>query len=305
LPCFSLLSSETILHITGPDTQTFLQGQTTCDVRLVNENQAAIGAYCTPQGRVVCDFVLAQLGEEHFGLRMRREIREHAAQVLGKFIVFSKAELDAGRDDWLVVAAWGDGVKEALESVFGSHPGGQWGTLCEPGYTLVQTDQESRQFEIYIAADHEKLAELQHISTWEDESLWQREQALAGIARIEAATIDTLVPQVLNYDLTGHISFTKGCYTGQEVIARLHYLGKSKRRTYLAHLPEAVQAGDPIFKAGNKQSVGNVINCVAGEENLALVAATEDASKGSLNLHSPEGPTIHLQDPPYSLDQDD
>jgi tRNA-modifying protein YgfZ len=301
---FSLLTSETLLHISGPDTATFLQGQTTCDTSQVNEERAAPGVYCTPQGRVVCDFVLAQLEENHFGLRMRKDIRSHAAAVFGKYIVFSKAELEATRDDWLVIAAWGENTSTDLAQVFGRVPQEQWEAVAGTGFVVIQTDDSQQHFEIYIAADHEKLGELKSISGWEDEAVWQEEQILQGIARIEAATVETLVPQVLNFDLTGHISFTKGCYTGQEVVARLHYRGKSKRRMYVSRLPANAQAGDPVFSAGKEQSVGNIVNCVAGEDNLALVAATTDAAEGMLRLHSADGAELTLQAPPYPFEQE-
>jgi folate-binding protein YgfZ len=304
LPYFSLLTNESILHISGPDSLKFLQGQTTCDTSVVDATHATIGAFCTPQGRVVCDFSLAQLAGEHFAMRMRRDIRERAAEVFGKYIVFSKAELDAKRDDWLVLGAWGEGIEESLQAVFEDIPGERWTSVSGTGFTLIRTSQSEPHFEIYLSTDSEKLSQLKNNSDQCDETLWQREQISAGIARIEAATVETLVPQVLNYDLTGHISFSKGCYTGQEVVARLHYRGKSKRRTYQAILPQPANAGDSLFSEGGQQSVGNVINTAGGENILALVCATEDAIQKGLRLDSAEGPLTTLIPLPYALGSD-
>ena len=81
---FTQLDDEALLHISGPDSLTFLQGQTTCDTRIVSAEQAVSGAYCTPQGRMVCDFLLAALGDDHFGLRMRGDVVPAAAEAFGK-----------------------------------------------------------------------------------------------------------------------------------------------------------------------------------------------------------------------------
>ena len=99
---YAHLTSEALLHINGPDTLKFLQGQTTCDTREVNLAQTVAGAYCNPQGRMVCDFQLAQLAEEHYALRLKADTLEAAANTFGKYIVFSKADLDTGNSNWQV-----------------------------------------------------------------------------------------------------------------------------------------------------------------------------------------------------------
>jgi len=88
---YALLEQEALLHIVGPDTLKFLQGQTTCDTREVDSEHATPGAFCTPQGRVICDFLICELAPEHFSLRMRREIRDNSATAFGKYIIFSKS----------------------------------------------------------------------------------------------------------------------------------------------------------------------------------------------------------------------
>ena len=301
---FSILEDEALLHISGPDSLTFLQGQTTCDTQEVGGARATQGLYCTPQGRVVCDFLLLQLEDGHFAMRMRRDIREHAASVFGKYIVFSKAQLDATNDEWRVVAVWGEAAAATLEKALGVKPAARHEAVTAGSCIAVQLDDSGHAFECY-GRDVEALLEvLSEAAQPCEESAWQRMQILAGIPRIEAATIEMFVPQVLNYDLTGHISFTKGCYTGQEVVARLHYRGKSKRRTFLAQPGEAAGAGDPVFSVDGAQSIGNVVNCAVGEPRLALVSATLEAPQLELHLHSAEGPPVSLSQPPYPLDTD-
>ena len=311
------LADEALLHITGPQALTFLQGQTTCDTRRLDDSHALPGAYCTPQGRVVCDFLLCQLAPEHYALRMRREIRGGAGAVFGKYILFSRAELAAAGEDWQVAACWGEGAAAKLLSIFGGVPGERYGARTGEGFVLVQLDADGHQFECYLKDGHDCGWRRQLEAGFEagDQSTWQALQIISGIARIEAATVEAFVPQMLNYDLTGHISFKKGCYTGQEVIARLHYRGQAKRRMYLARMengntsspPQAgtPQAGLPLYNAGSEQSVGTVVNSAGTPEGgiVALVVATAAGAAAGLRLGSQDGPPLQAGALPYALEQ--
>jgi len=304
---FAPLAQEALLHITGPDTLKFLQGQVTCDTRGINPAHARPGAYCTPQGRVVCDFLLFETGPEQFALRMRREIRAHASAVFGKYIIFSKAKLDALREDWLPVAAWGEEAALALAEVFGEAPAGPYGVHRAQDAIIVQTDENGRRFECFVrsAASESLLAHFARCMQVATEDQWQARQITDGIARIQSATVEEFVPQILNYDLTGYISFNKGCYTGQEVVARLHYRGKPKRRSYVATLPAAndCAAGTSLYDAVTGQSVGTVVNCSTTTQGaVALVAATAGGTEGGLLLGAPDGPRLSLGQLPYPLD---
>jgi hypothetical protein len=307
-----MLGREALLHIQGPDARTFLQGQVTCDTRKLSASAALPGSYCTVQGRVVCDFLLCALAEDHLVLRMRRDIRAHSATVLARYIVFSKAQLQAQREDWQVAACWGEGAAGALQELFGEIPSTRYGASRGQGFYLVQLDEAGSQFECYLeqttaATLAPRLAQRIPAGT---EQQWQALQIASGIARIEAETIDQFVPQMLNYDVTGHISFNKGCYTGQEVVARLHYRGTPKRRLYLAGIALAdvigqqqVTAGDPLFCGNHSQAVGNVINCVATPEGALqlLVTSTRDGIEEGLRLFAADGPLLQTAPVPYPV----
>jgi folate-binding protein YgfZ len=305
---FARLPGEALLHIAGPDTLTFLQGQTTCDTRQVDTARAVPGAYCTPQGRMVCDFLLAQLGEAHFGLRMRRDLLGTAATTFGKYIVFSRAELAAERDDWQVYACWGDGAAGAIGAALGAAPREQNAVVAGEGIRVLQLDSDGRRFEIWLAqdADPDPAAALAASTQQATEADWRAEQVLAAAARIEAATTGLFLPQDLNYDRTGLVNFRKGCYTGQEIVARLHYRGTPKRRCYPALLAgAAASAGDALFTSGGNQSIGHVVNTAPHNGDcLMLVCAASSALEQGLLLGSPEGPALTLLDMPYALSDD-
>jgi folate-binding protein YgfZ len=324
------LSHEALLHVVGPDAEKFLQGQITCDVRRLDSATALPGAYCTPQGRVVCDFLLARTGPDAVALRLRAEIAERAAAVFGKYIIFSKAEVERHDDDWRLMGCWGDGSAALLQRVFGGKPEQQYGQVSGEAGLAIQLDREGRRFELWLRND-EIAARLRAETDPAPVEQWLEQDIAAGIARIEAATVEEFIPQMLNYDLTGHISFSKGCYTGQEVVARLHYRGTPKRRTFPATLtaksnetpvagtpaagtpaagtpaagtPAAgtPAAGTPLHRGGGGQSSGNVVNaCRTAAGTRLLVVATVADREDELHLGGPGGPALRLGEPPYPL----
>lgn len=305
---FTRLEQEALLHISGPDALAFLQGQTTCDTRVIDRAHALPGAYCTPQGRVVCDFLLCELGPEHYGLRLRRDIREESGKTFGKYIVFSKATLEAGRDDWLLFGAWGPGAAGALENVFGALPEERYGVHSGDGFALVRMDGEGLLYECYLEASRGDYSERMAAAMQPgSEEAWRAQQVASGLARIEAATAGAHVPQTLNYDLTGHISFKKGCYTGQEVVARLHYRGKPKHRTYLADLPvdTACAVGDKVLDAVTGKAAGSIVNAAStGAGVRVLVEATAEGVANGLQLDDRDATPLLQATLPYSLGND-
>lgn len=302
------LQSEGLLHITGPDAVDFLQGQTTCDTRKLDASTALPGAYCTPQGRVVCDFLLVQLREEHVVLRMRGDILNAAATTFGKYIVFARAELTAARDEWWALACWGDAAAEGVKALCGSMPRRRYGMVTGTGVVAVQLDDQGTQFECYLdRALHPDLPPpLSGARDPGGENRWRALQIASGIGRIEGPTVTSFVPQMLNYDLTGFISFNKGCYTGQEVVARLHYRGKPKRRMYLVTFagPADIAAGTEVYTASGGQSVGNIVNCAAEADGtaVALVVATADGVATGLHLGDPAGAALTVGQLPYPVE---
>ncbi|MFG5407736.1 folate-binding protein [Piscinibacter sakaiensis] len=138
---------------------------------------------------------------------------------------------------------------------------------------------------------------------------WQRLEVRSGLARIEPATADLFVPQMLNYELVGGVDFQKGCYPGQEVVARSQYRGTIKRRTLLFRLPAQAAPAQEVFHDGDPgQPAGQVVNVApagAAGEGLALVEVKRAAlDGGSLHLGAPDGPTLRQEPLPYALPAD-
>jgi folate-binding protein YgfZ len=308
---FTELTERGALLISGPETHKFLQGQTTCDLDLLTPGMAINGAYCTPQGRMVCDFRILGVGGENWLMCMHRGICDNAAAVFGKYIVFSRAEIRNASDDWRSFAVWGEGIAATL-GINGFSLGTVW---QQDQAWWVQTDDEGKRYECHVAVDAADEFKTRLAASFQpgEERSWQLAEIDAALAHLEPETVDMFIPQMLNYQLTGHVSFKKGCYTGQEVVARMHYRGKLKRPMYRARIPlltdETVQdqprAGMPVYKKGSDQSIGNVVNSAADSDGYRLLAVvTTSAIPEGVLLGKPDGPQLEFLDLPYELTQD-
>ena len=306
---YSKLDQDGLLLIQGPDSLKFLQGQTTCDTSQIDGEHALLGAYCNPQGRMCCDFLLAGLGEDQFALRMRKDIIISSAAVFGKYIIFSKAELNSDDNEWFVLAFWGADVREILARIVPAMPTVKLGAVTGDNYTLVQIDEEGTQFECYINvnAPAQMIEQFDAIAPKAKEGHWHALQIKAGIGRIESNTSEAFIPQMLNYDITGHVNFTKGCYTGQEVVARMHYRGKPKRRAYVTSRScgEIPDAGTALFSGESDQSVGNIVNAAqdADGQTMALVVSTVPGIENGLHIGASDGPQLAVGQLPYSIEK--
>ncbi|QIB64491.1 CAF17-like 4Fe-4S cluster assembly/insertion protein YgfZ [Kineobactrum salinum] len=292
-------AAEALLHVTGSDALDFLQNQTSCDLRELETGRACYGVYCTPQGRVVCDFLALQAAPDHLILRLRHDILEQTVSTLARFAMFSKVNLQPQLDHWQLLVCWGERAGPALAALYPQLPAGALDCVSQDGALLVQLDASGSRFECLIdnRAQPQLAQQLAGQLAAGDETEWHALTLQDGIARIEAATVAQFLPEQLNYDLTGHINFRKGCYPGQEVIARMHYRGKAKRRMLLMQLPAGAlpAAGAPLYHQGGERVVGNIVNSAAtGTGTLALVTTTRAGVDGDLRL-APDASAPPLQ----------
>ena len=297
------LASRGALLIRGPDSLAFLQGQVTCDINELTAEHSVCGAYCTPQGRMVCDFRIVPVGEESWLIAVHRGLAEDALATFGKYIVFSKAELLDASEAWCQFAAWGDGVAALL----GLEAAGENSVRIMDGVYWVQADSMARRFEAMVPVERaDALAQsLEQNCGQAAEAAWELQEIEAGIAHVAPETGGKFVPQMLNYQATNRIRFSKGCYTGQEVIARMHYRGKLKNPMHLASVEAALPCppGTPLFRPGADQSIGTVVNAAAAGDSLRILAVVRiDALEDEVHLAGHEGPVLKFLELPYSLD---
>lgn len=304
----TMLGSEAVIEVTGRDALTFLHNQASCDLKQLAAGQAVYGTFCNPQGRGLADFLALCLEPEHYRLRLRRDILPGTLEALGRFALFSKVRLEPAAERLALLGIHGPGARAALESLLDELPEKPLAWTGDGSTSVVQLDAAGEAFELWL--DREARGELlerlrNRLPLASDEGDWELAGLRRGIARITAKTTGELLPQQLNYDLTGHINFRKGCYPGQEVIARMHYKGKAKRRLLLMQLPAGAgcQAGDSLYVAGKEAAAGQVVNTARGSHGdaLALVTTTEPAAMEGLRISPDHGEVLEVLDLPYPV----
>jgi tRNA-modifying protein YgfZ len=278
------LSLYGVLAVAGPDTEKFLQGQLTCDVAATNAALSTPGAFCTPKGRMVCSFQLARPAAERVLLRMRRDLLDVASATLQKYIVFSKAKLER-LDDTVVIGLHGPNTAAMVREFLGDAPNQQHATLIHGDCIAVQRDGEGTRFELWAP-----LAQAQAFwDRYRDRCViagsryWRWLSIRAGEAEVCGSTAEMFIPQMLNYHLNGAVNFKKGCYTGQEIVARAYYRGQVKRHLIRAQLEAPAPVPGTSVEDENQRSIGNVVDSVQIDsrrtELLGVSGADENADK--------------------------
>lgn len=308
------LSCRGLIGAQGPDADSFLQGQLTCDVREVTPNRSRIGAYCNPKGRVLACFRLFRR-EDALYLELPRTLVESTLARLRRYVLRAKVRLEDASDDWTRMGVAGPNAAVLLTKLLGAVPQTADEVVQAPAdsraITVIRLPGSMPRFEV-----HGPLVEMRVLWTGLDPDItftgpepWRLLDILAGMPTVYPETVEAFVPQMLNLQLLDGISFQKGCYTGQEIVARTHYLGKLKRRMVLARVdsPTPPRPGDPLFspQADASQSAGQLADACPhpdGGYAVLAVALIECAEHGTLRLGNAGGPALRLEPLPYEFD---
>jgi folate-binding protein YgfZ len=274
-----------VLQVSGEDAPAFLQGQLTCDVEAPRPRAGTPGAYCTPKGRMIANFLLWR-DDCAFTLALSRDLAATVQKQLSKFVLRSRVKIADASGAVVIVGAAGQRAERALAG--------------SPGFSLRLEDGRLL-LALPSAAAHAAIDGLERA----DASLWRWLDIRAGLPLVTAATQDQLVPQMANLELLGGVSFDKGCYTGQEIVARTQHLGKVKRRMFLANAPVAARAGDALFSDDfGAQASGVVVNAEASPEggsDLLAVVQASSRERSTVHLRAPDGPALRFLALPYAV----
>lgn len=300
------LSHEGVIQVSGVESEKFLQGQLTCDLREVDSHHARLGALCTYQGRAVATFILNRIGSDYH-LQLDRSALPQLLATLGKYIVFSKATLRDASDEWVRIGLAGHHASELLGANFGALPAADYEVMPLSAGAILRLPGSVARFQIWLPFDAalDIWPRLKQGATLVGSDGWRLLEIRAGVPMVTAATQEAFIPQMLNFDELGGINYRKGCYTGQEIIARSHYRGKQKRHTQRAVVADAVERiapGSEIHAAGEAAPVGTVVTAAragAGWELLAVLK--DDRLDAELRWGDSNGPPVRLLDLPYTL----
>ena len=272
----TLLNHLTVIRISGEDAGTFLQGQLTCDIRNVTENNASIAAFCNPKGRVISTLLIFK-DEAGYGAILPCSLSDTVLQKLRRYVLRSKVLLeDASSTD----AVLGFHYSQPSPTLgLNSEP---LAVTHEPGLTIALPSKGNRFWRVVKREALSSLIDTPQTQGFVQDSahVWRYAEILAGIPWFEIEQSEQFIPQMLNIDGLGGISFNKGCYTGQEIVARTHFLGKSKRQLFVAKCDrEIVKDGQlSVLNSENHEKRGDVLSFqnLNGDCRLLIVLQTID-----------------------------
>jgi tRNA-modifying protein YgfZ len=307
---FMPLTQFGVIDANGDDAATFLHSQLTSDTQHLDAANARLAGYCSPKGRLLASFLTWRCGET-VRLLVSRDIQAPVQKRLSMFILRAKAKLTDATAELAVTGFAGD-VRPALSHVFDAIPDGVRVKVDGPLGSLIHVpDAAGRLRYLWVGPKAEveaRLPALEAKLARVSPAVWDWLDIRAGEPRITQPVVEQFVPQMVNFDVLGGVNFRKGCYPGQEVVARSQYRGTIKRRTSLANVAgelAAVAPGAELFHSDDPgQPCGMVVNAAsapAGGVDVLIEIKLAALEGGSVHLGAADGPALTVLPLPYSL----
>ena len=298
------LSQLGVIAFHGEETAAFLQGQLTNDVRALHGDSAQWNGYCNPKGRLLGNFLMWRQGGDYC-LQLAADVQSSVQKRLSMFIMRAKVQARDASGETVRLGVTGKQAAAAVAAAMGGIPEARMRTATVETGQVIQVADDT--FVLSIAP--ERAADvwvlLRGLATPVGAPVWDWVRLNTGIPLIVSATQAQFVPQMVNLEVIGGVNFQKGCYPGQEIVARSQYLGKLKRRMFLAHVDAEAAPGDSLFSADfDGQATGTVVNAAPAPEggfDVLAVLLVESAHTQTLHLHALTGPVLHLKPLPYAL----
>ena len=305
------LSPLGIIKVAGPDAEKFLQGQLTCDVREITEQQSRLGAHCDHKGRMQATFRLFKYEADYY-LQIPKNLIEHLLTTLKKYAIFSKVTLTDVSTEWQQLGISGPDSLAIINELFAQSAPTQIDTVSCTEQTIIIRipSNDSPRFSLLAKnTTIENLTQrLQSHCQLADFSHWQLLDIEAGIPSLCPETTGLFTPHQINYPAVNGVSFNKGCYTGQEIVARMHYLGKLKQRMYKITFISSyvnISPGAPlvIISNGQSQECGTLVQACKTQQAqwLGLAVIYDTAIGQTLYIENLEQPILDIQDLPYTI----
>ncbi len=290
------------LRVSGTDAQSFLQNLFSNDIREVSANKAQFSSFNTAKGRMLANFLVWQTGEDYF-LQLPCTLAVAILKKLSMYILRAKVKIIDVSCDVIALGISGNDAASILSvtdlALLGVQP------FLMPSVTIIKLSP--MRFILHTPLEHAP-------ALWKTLSehcrpvgsvYWDWLTLRAGIPVIQFQTQEQFVPQMVNFDLIGGINFKKGCYPGQEIVARMHYLGKLKRRMYLAHVNDAQtpMIGEDLYSAEmGGQACGTIANvAISPKGGYDLLAVVQITSHDNEIVHLSSGAQLNFEALPYPL----
>ncbi len=299
------LSHYGLIAFSGEEAQTFLHALISNDLRGLRENAAVFAAHLSPKGRMLANFLVLKRAGDVL-VMLPASLRESMQKRLSMFILRAKVKARDASNEWVRLGLSGPGSSAAVAALLGQ-------AVPEGIMAMAQADSAfairlgDERFDLFVAPDAASTAWEKLAATHRPVGApaWDWLLVNAGIPSVLPQTQDAFVPQMANMEVLGGVSFTKGCYPGQEIVARSQYLGKVKRRLYLAHVDAAATPGDELFSPElPDQAAGSIANSApapgGGHDVLAVVHGSS-VEAGEVHLGRRDGPRLNFRALPYPV----
>lgn len=285
-----------IIRVQGDDAASFLHGQLTNDFVLLDQQHAHLAAFCSAKGRMQASFIGFKRAPDDILLICSQDLLTRTLKRLSMFVLRAKAKLTDASADFQLFGLIGNAVP-----------------ATEAPWTLHTQADGSHLVHLYPAAGQPRALLVAPVGTPAPQGTvltpeqWLWTEVASGIAMVSEPVFELFVPQMLNYESVGGVNFKKGCYPGQEVVARSQFRGTLKRRAYIVHADQPLNAGQEVFAASDaEQATGTVVQAAPAPQGGwdAIVSMQIQSAQEALTAGSPEGVALTVQSLPYALLED-
>lgn len=285
-----------VIRVQGEDAASFLHGQLTHDFALLDLQHARLAAFCSAKGRMQASLIGFKRAPDDILLICSGDLLAQTLKRLSMFVLRAKAKLTDASNDFQLMGWVGDAIPNADQA--------PW---------TLQTAGEAHLVHLYPAAGQARALWVAPVGTPAPQApaltaeQWLWTEVASGIATVSLPIYELFVPQMLNYESVGGVNFKKGCYPGQEVVARSQFRGTLKRRAFIVHADSALEAGAEVFAASDaEQAAGTVVQAAPAPQGGwdAIVSMQISAAEEVLTAGSATGPALTVQALPYALLED-
>ena len=287
-----------VIRVHGPDAASFLQSQLTQDMQAVTDSQARLAGYCSAKGRLLASFVAWRADADTVLLACSADLLAATVKRLSMFVLRAKARLTDASSELPLRGLAGEPARHALGE---QAPAAPWEVSRVGTAQVIRLpDVDGVPRYLWCAPEAALSPELAPLT----QSAWDWLDVRSGVPRITAATVEQFVPQMVNLEALDGVNFRKGCYPGQEVVARSQYRGTLKRRTFLFGIDAPATPAQEVFHSGDpSQPAGMVVNAASldGRHAALVEAKLSLLDSGSLHLGAAGGPTLRREELPYAL----
>jgi len=290
-----------VLRVQGEEAAKFLHAQLTQDFALLGSSEARLAAFCSAKGRMLATFIGFKRREDDILLVCRRDLLPGTLKRLSMFVLRTKARLSDAGDAFALCGLAGPSAAGMVDAAAAPWSRVELGAASV--VALYPADGVARALWIAPAGEPGPTGPAL------DTERWRAGEIRSGVAMVSLATADAFVPQMLNYESVGGVNFKKGCYPGQEVVARSQFRGTLKRRAFLASAAAPMAPGQDLFAAGDPdaEACATVVEAAsAGNGDYVAIVSGQISVLGErpVRLGSPAGPLVRIEAMPYPLRED-